>query len=209
MPRTRRAGHASRRNESPETLNDTQHDTTISFIKPIQIFDGVVGIPKVPNITTDPSYARLVTLIEHLRERLMQDEVLREPLLHVLKSLYKSNTTRRKISRIRPTQPTDQDIIRFVDEFWPDLYLVAASRDSERSGESNTGGSGQWDGVWSHTYSGVASVPNAQVQIIAPLIEQWQSHVSTPVHRVKELLMTPLTIARIKGLSPPSKQPHS
>jgi hypothetical protein len=127
-------------------------------MKPVQIFDSVVRMPKVPNITTQPRYARLVSSIEHLRERLMQDETLREPLLYILESLYKSKKTKEIISRIRPTKPTHKDVIRFVDEFWPDLHKVEATQD----------GSGQWDQVRDHKYSGVNAMPN--VEIIAPLM---------------------------------------
>lgn len=178
MPTTRnQAKSESESSKPPDSTAQSQHDTkTILFTKPTQIFDNVVLIPEPPNITADPRYTRLVASIQYLRRRLMQDEVLREPLLHVLKSLYKSATTKKKISLLRPIEPTHQDIIHFVDELWPDLYLV---KPDQRL--SSTGKSSQWDGVWGHTYSGVAAVPDARIQIIAPLIEQWQSHVSTYV----------------------------
>ena len=141
-------------------------------------------MPVPPNITTESHYARLVTSIHHLRACLIQDKVLRKPLLHILRSLYKSPKSKTKISRIRPIKPTDQDIIHFVDKFWPDLYLVKPTHHINHS--SRTGGSRQWDGAWGHTFVGVDAVPNAQVQIIAPLIEQWQSNVRTLICWVED-----------------------
>jgi hypothetical protein len=173
MPTTTR-NQAKKRLKSPNSPDSTaqsQHDLkTISFTKPFQIFDNIVLMPAPPNVTADWRYIRIISSIQYLRARLMQDEVLREPLLHVLKSLYNSPTTKKKISRSRPIKPTHQDIIYFVDELWPDLYLVNPDQHLSSTGKSSQRG---------HTYSGVDAVPNTQVQIIAPLIEQWQSHVST------------------------------
>lgn len=45
-------------------------------------------------------------------------------LSYVLSWAYTKTPRHRKISRIQPTLPTDLDIIRFVDEFWPDLHFV-------------------------------------------------------------------------------------
>jgi hypothetical protein len=161
----------------------SQHDTqAISFTKPVQIFDNVVCVPVPPNVTAEFCYAPLVTSVQHLRARLIQDKVLCKPLLDILRGLYKSPKS--KISRIRPIKPTDQDIIHFVDEFWPDLYLVKPARHSNCL--SSTGGSGRWDGVWGHTFAGIDTVPDAQVEIIAPLIEQWQSSVRTLICCVED-----------------------
>ena len=182
MPTTRSHTRGSGKSLGPpDDTAASQHDTrAISFTKPVQIFDNVVCMPVPPNITAEFRYARLVTSIQHLRGRLMQDEVLREPLLHILRGLYESPKSKKKISRICPIKPTDQDIIRFIDEFWPDLYLVKPTCHSSHL--SSTGGSGQWDGARGHAFAGV----DTQVQIIAPLIEQWQSNVSTLIFWAKD-----------------------
>jgi hypothetical protein len=57
-----------------------------------------------------------------------------------------------QIKRTQPTLPTDQDIIRFVDEFWPDLHLVQPTHDLNNESDG-------------HTYFGMDVVLETQVQI--------------------------------------------
>ena len=154
MPTTRnKAKSKSESSKPPDGTAQSQHNTkTISFMKPTQIFNNVVLIPVPSNITA--CYIHLVTSIQYPRSQ--------EPL--------QISNDAEKISLLYPIEPTHQDIIHFVDELWPDLYLVNPDQHLSSTGKSSQ---------WGHTYSGVDAVPNTQVQIIAPLIEQWQSHVST------------------------------
>jgi hypothetical protein len=119
-----------------------------------------------------------VANINSLRLQLIADETLREPLLHVLLSLYKSKNTKKTIKRLRPKLPTHTDIISFVDEFWPDILLVEPSLVGDSLDRSDSGG-GHWDGVWGSTFCGVDAVPRAEVQILMPLVKQWVESVST------------------------------
>jgi hypothetical protein len=139
------------------------------------VFDATVDIGILPNITKVPYFAKLVASVDDLRLHLIQDETLRQPLLHVLQSLYESNDTKKTIQRLQPTRPTHNDIISFVDQFWPEIHLV---RSGASFNESSLG-EGVWDGVWGSTPCGVQAVPYLTVVIIMPLVKQWLQDVST------------------------------
>jgi hypothetical protein len=146
-----------------------------TFTKTTAVFDATTIGSVLPNITKDPYFAKLVANINGLRSRLIADETLREPLLHVLLSLYKSKNTKK---RLRPELPTHADIISFVDEFWPDILLAEPSLVGDSLDKSDSGG-GHWDRVWGSTQCGVDAVPRAEVQILMPLVKQWVESVST------------------------------
>ena len=140
-----------------------------TFTKTTAVFDVTTSIIVSPNVTKDPYFASLAGSIDALRLHLIKDKTLREPLLHVLLSLYKSKNTKKTIRHLCPKLPTHADIISFVDEFWPNILLV-----NESDSEDN-----RWDGVWGYTFCGVDAVPQAEVRILMPLVRQWIESVST------------------------------
>jgi len=163
------SGITRTRHQAATADTATARQNPPTFTKTTALFDVTTSIIVSPNVTRDPYFAGLVGSIDALRLQLIKDKTLREPLLHVLLSLYKSKNTKKMIRRLRPKLPTHTDIILFVDEFWPDILLVNKS-DSEDD---------HWDGVWGSTFCGVDAVPHAEVQILMPLVKQWIESVST------------------------------
>jgi hypothetical protein len=163
------SGITQTRHQAATVNTATSRQDLPNFTKATAVFDVTTSIIVSPNVTKDPYFANLVASIDALRLQLIGDKTLREPLLHVLLSLYESKNSKKTIRRLRPKLPTHTDIILFVDEFWPDILLVNKS-DSEDD---------HWDGVWGSTFCGVDAVPHAEVQILMPLVKQWIESVST------------------------------
>ena len=145
--------------------------------KATKVFDeSLSGIPV--DVTVQGSYPQLVALITHFRNALYQDRVLREPYLHVLTSFYESDAgALHQLKTIRPHPPTDDDVLRFVQDYWPDTHLVSLTyKGTSHNDENNDEDDDEDDGVRNeHSCNNPAPHSEARIQIVAPIVDLWLS----------------------------------
>ena len=110
-------------------------------MKPFTLFYGTSGQLGTSDITSDSKYKLVVDTVNQLRDRLLNEEVLRQPFLHIFSAVYKGDTdfpndlkpptpvadqvsNISKIRQIRHHPPTDDDVVDFLTNSFPDLYLA-------------------------------------------------------------------------------------
>ena len=96
-----------------------------------KLFFGTSGQISTYNVTQDYHYQIVVNTVEQIRNRLLQEEVLRQSFLHLFKSVYNNNTdfpedlklstpiadhipNMSKVREIRRHPPTDADVVKFL-----------------------------------------------------------------------------------------------
>lgn len=146
-------------------------------MKPFTLFFGASGQLGTSDITSDPCYKLVVDTVNQLHNRLLNEEVLRRPFLHVFSTVYKDNavfpddlkpltpvadqvSNMSKIREIRDGPPTDDDVVDFLTNSFPDLYLAPGDFSPE--------------GVdCSETCSGQEDADQEKITINAKLVQFW------------------------------------
>jgi hypothetical protein len=121
-------------------------------MKPFALFLGAVDQLGNYNITAEPEYKLVVDAVNQLREQLLSEPVLRAPFLHLLTSVYneldpfpedlKNKTLDQvpNITKIRDRPPSDQDVINFLQDSFPELHLVIGDLGPDEIREGETWG---------------------------------------------------------------------
>ena len=99
-------------------------------MKSFKLFFGTSGQIGTYDVTQDYHYQIIVNTVEQLRNHLLQEEVLRQPFLHIFKSVYNDDMdfpedlkpstpiadhipNMSKVREIRCHPPTDADVVKF------------------------------------------------------------------------------------------------
>ena len=109
--------------------------------------------------TTNPRYEILVVLVQQLRARLLSDKALRRPLLSLFETVYHDDSE----SRTHP--PCDDDVIDFLTNAFPHLYMELHTLTESDVGE---------------TASGRASADKEEFAINIRLISCWIGAIESP-----------------------------
>jgi hypothetical protein len=115
-------------------------------MKPFKLFFGASGQIGSSNVTSDPQYKLVVDTVNQLRDRLLNGEVLRQPFLHLFNTVYQDSSqfpddlkthtpltatdqvsNMSKIKQLEDHPPTDDDVVDFLTNSFPDLYLPPGS----------------------------------------------------------------------------------
>ena len=163
-------------------------------MKSFRLFIGDFGTVSCLEVTTQSDYQRVVGIVIQLRDRMLREQVLREPILSVFQEVYNDDThlpeklktrtpalyqlsNKDKIRNTKPSPPTDDDVINFLQDAFPDLYLV------DFLPSLNTV-------VWSETLSGSSNAKSQCVSINLKLTDIWLTLVSPPFSRFQALSVT-------------------
>ncbi|THH20064.1 hypothetical protein EW146_g1231 [Bondarzewia mesenterica] len=110
-------------------------------MKSISIFKGERDAIGTMNITAAPRYEFVIQTANQIRERLLKEEQLRQPFLDLFLAVHKDDSAfpdslkhftpvedqisnRAKIEQVRKNLPTDRDVLDFLTNAFPDIYLV-------------------------------------------------------------------------------------
>ena len=146
-------------------------------MKTFKLYLGGSGQVGTYDVTHNPKFEMVVEMMKQLRERLLSDRALRKPILQLFEAIYQDNSNfpehlkpvtpitdqilnQVKIQTNRTCQPCDEDVIAFLTEAFPHLYLELRS-----FRESN--------GLWGETVSGQESADKEEVTINFCLIQRW------------------------------------
>jgi len=144
-------------------------------MKQFKMYLGGSGQVSTYEVTSDPPYKTIVETVSKVRQHLLTDLVLRQPLLHIFESVYREESEFPDHLRgVTPPadqipnkmtiqqQPCDNDGVDFVTNAFPDLYLQ-----SSRIRENSV--------LWEETPSGRQS---SEISINLHLIQLWNETVS-------------------------------
>ena len=151
-------------------------------MKPFKLFLGGRGTLGTFEVTTKPYYDVVIQTVGQLRCRLLEDPVLRRPLLHLFQTVYEDDSefpdhlkrstpfadqvsNKTKIAAIRTQPPSDSDVIAFLTNAFPDLYLKLSTF---REG----------DVLWEETMSGQGATDKEEISINVQLVHLWLEAVS-------------------------------
>ncbi|EDR02102.1 uncharacterized protein LACBIDRAFT_295499 [Laccaria bicolor S238N-H82] len=154
-------------------------------MKPFTLFFGASDEITTYEVTHNPSYELVMHTVNHLRDRLLKEQVLRVPFLHIFTNCYNDDSefprdlapctpvadrvsNLVKIRRIREHPPTDADVVEFLTNAFPDLYL--AHGDFGPEGVS-----------WVETMSGREEADSQKITINGKLVLLWLQIVNTPI----------------------------
>ena len=131
------------------------------------------------NVTNNPKYELVVETVKQLRQRLIDNPTLREPILALFTNVYQDNSkfpedlkenapvsdhrsNQEKIQEIRPHPPSDDDVIYFLKNSFPDIYLDLESFTPVDE-----------DFLWGMTKSGRSEGEKELVTINVRLVNLW------------------------------------
>jgi len=151
-------------------------------MKPFKLFWGERGHLGTYEITAKSNYEFAIQTIGQLRHRLLMDPVLRQPLLHLFQMVYEDDSqftehlkcltplanhvsNKTKIAAIQAQPPSDADVIEFLTDAFPDLYLQLKTFN-----ESEV--------VWEETISGRGAADKEEIAINIQLMNLWLKAVS-------------------------------
>jgi hypothetical protein len=151
-------------------------------MKPFSLFFGASGQLGTMDVTDDHQYKIVVTTVNHLRNHLLKEPILREPFIHILNTVYNDDTpfpqdlefctpvydrvsNKSKIRNMRDGPPTDDDIINFLTNHFPDLYMAP-------------GDFGPQGVDWGETLSGREEADEEKIEINCRLVQLWLQAVS-------------------------------
>jgi len=146
-------------------------------MKPFKLFLGERGLLGTYEITAKPNYEFVIQTVGQLRHRLLMDPVLRQPLLHLFRTVYEDDSkfpehlksltpladhvsNKTKIVAIRAQPPSDADVVEFLTDAFPDLYLKLSTF---REG----------DITWGETISGRGAADKEEISINIQLTNLW------------------------------------
>jgi len=173
-------------------------------MKPFTLFFGASGQVGTSDVTHDSQYKLVVNTVDQLRDHLLKEEVLRQPFLHIFRNCYNDDTNfpqhlepctpvadqvsnMAKIQEIRSHPPTDNDVVDFLTNSFPDLYMAPGDFGPE--------------GVdWGKTFSGQGEADKEKIAIDVQLVHLWLQAVST-VDVQCELLIKSLSQVQTPMLS--------
>ena len=111
-------------------------------MKTFKLYLGGSGQVGTYDVTHNPKFEMVVEMMKQLRECLLSDQALRKPILQLFEAVYQANFPEHlkpitpiadqipnqvKIRTIRTCQPCDEDVIAFLTEAFPHLYLELRS----------------------------------------------------------------------------------
>jgi hypothetical protein len=153
-------------------------------MKAFKLFLGARGLLGTYEITTKANYELVVMTIGQIRHhlRVLTDPVLRRPLLHIFQTVYTDNSkfpdhlklfrppsdqvpNQIKIQAIRAQPPKDADVIAFLTDAFPDLYLNLSTFSED-------------DILWGETVSGREAADKEEISINVQLVNLWLKAVS-------------------------------
>lgn len=154
-------------------------------MKSFTLFFGASGQLGTTNITNNSQYEIVVNTVNQLRDHLLKEEVLRQPFLHIFSTCYHDGadfphdlapctpiadqvSNMSKIRDIRSQPPTDNDVVDFLTNSFPDLYL--APGDFGPEGVS-----------WGETWSGRGEAEKEKIAINCQLVQLWLQSVNIPM----------------------------
>ena len=136
---------------------------------------GAKGLVSTDEVTSDAPYKTIVETVSKVRQHLLTDPVLRQPLLRIFDSVYQAESKFPDHLRgLTPPadqipnkmtiqqRPCDNDVVDFVTNAFPDLYLECSRIDEN-------------DVLWEETVSGRQS---EEISINLQLIQLWLETVS-------------------------------
>jgi hypothetical protein len=152
-------------------------------MKPFTLFFGASGQLGTSDVTHNSQYELVVNTVNQLRDRLLKEEVLRQPFLHIFNTTYNDNadvphdlepctplanqvSNMSKFQNIRNYPPTDNDVVDFLTNSFPDLYMAP-------------GNIGPEDVSWHETWSGQGEADKEKIAINCRLVQLWLQAVST------------------------------
>ncbi|THH13726.1 hypothetical protein EW146_g6526 [Bondarzewia mesenterica] len=87
-------------------------------MKSFSIFKGARGAIGTMNVTAEPRYNFVIQTTNRIRERLLKEKLLRQPFLDLLTMVHKDDF------KFRSSLSTDADVINFITDAFPDIYLL-------------------------------------------------------------------------------------
>ena len=154
-------------------------------MKPFTLFFGANRQIGTFDVTSDPRYALVVNTVIQLRERLLKDEVFRQPFLQIFRVVYQHATEIPadtephtpvadhiydmpdiRLRDVRHYPPTDDDVVDFLTNSFPDLYM-------------SSGYFGPEDIDRVKTCSEQGESDKAKIEINVRLVQLWLHTVST------------------------------
>lgn len=146
-------------------------------MKPFKLYLGGSSQMATLEITNDPGYEKVVGMVQQVRTRLFSDATLRKPLLHIFQTVYEDDSAFPqhlipctpiidqvlnvvKIRAIRTSAPCDSDVVDYLTNAFPHVYL-------EQNGFLEN------DVLWGETISGRDSADKEEVALNASLIQIW------------------------------------
>jgi hypothetical protein len=97
-------------------------------MKTFSLYLGDPDEPGTTDITSDQHYKPVVNAVLQIRDRLLLDPILRQPYLDLFTLVYevKQHTPAQdQIPQIRHQPPTKIDVIDYLTNSFPDLYLIS------------------------------------------------------------------------------------
>ena len=152
-------------------------------MKSFRLFFGASGQIGTTDVTHLAQYGLVVNTVNQLRNHLLKFELLRQPFLHIFTTVYNDNADFpndlksctpvndqvSNLSKIRHCPPTDSDVIDFLTNSFPDLYMAPGDFGPELEGVS-----------WDETLSGRVEADKEKATINCRLVQLWLQAVSTP-----------------------------
>lgn len=155
-------------------------------MKPFTLFFGASGVLGTHNVTANPKYQLVVETVSQLRAHLLNDRAFRVPILSLFNSVYeddsqfpeelKENTpdidqisNMKKIRQIHSHPPSDNDVLEFLTNSFPDLYLDLGNFSLAELV------------LWGETKSGRGEVAKEEITINVHLVQLWLEAVSDPL----------------------------
>lgn len=152
------------------------------MLKPFRLFFGGSGLIGTFEVTSDIKYKLVIETVSQLRNRLLADPVLRQPIVHLFDMVYHDDSefpdhlkngtplvdqipNKLKIQQIRAQPPGDGDVVTFLTDAFPDLYLEPSS-----FREGNV--------LWRETASGRDAADKEEISINIQLVQLWLKTVS-------------------------------
>jgi len=154
-------------------------------MKNFKLYLGASGLVSTYEVTSDPQYKIIIETISQLRHCTLTDPVLRQLLLHIFNSVYEDDSqlperlkevtpladqipNKIKIQQIRTELPCDADVVDFLTDAFPDLYLESARFRED-------------DELWKKTFSGqqLEDKEPEEISINHRLVLLWFQAVST------------------------------
>lgn len=133
-------------------------------------------------MTAKPDYKIVIETVSRIRDRLLADPLLRQPILHIFNTVYQDDSklpehlknaipvadqirNMMTTQQIRTEQPCDGDVIDFLTNGFPDLYL-------------KLGGFPQGKVPWGETSPGRESAEEEAISMNICLVQLWLEAVS-------------------------------
>ncbi|KAF5385903.1 hypothetical protein D9615_002397 [Tricholomella constricta] len=131
-------------------------------MNPTSLIDSSFGLLAATNVTNDPEYAKIVSVIDRVRQALCNESAFRKPFHEVLLNLYTSPSMSAKIPKIHPVPPTPQDVLDFFTSSWPEVRLMPYIKT-------------ETEYVWGYTHVGPQASNDSGIHISFPLVQFWSN----------------------------------